>query len=54
MPILGTESRVSEVLWGKKGLSMAMMQRLRACCRVPDVLLVAPRKHRTRTKRITS
>src|SRR6266481_5901446 len=29
VPILGTPSRVSEVLRGKKGLSMAMVQRLR-------------------------
>jgi hypothetical protein len=29
VPILGTPSRVSEIL-GKKGLSMAMVQRLRA------------------------
>ena len=28
VPILGTPSRVSEVLRGKKGLSMAMVQRL--------------------------
>ncbi len=30
VPILGTQSRVSEVLAGKKGLSIAMVQRLRA------------------------
>jgi len=43
VPILGTASRVSEVLRGKKGLSMAMVQRLRARFRVPaDVLLAAP------------
>src|SRR2546423_1128762 len=30
VPILGTPSRVSEILRGKKGLSMMMMQRLRA------------------------
>ena len=40
VPILGSASRVSEVLRGKKGLSMTMMQRLRARFRVPvDVLL---------------
>ncbi len=40
VPILGTESRVSEVLSGKKGLSMTMVQRLRARFGVPaDVLL---------------
>jgi HTH-type transcriptional regulator / antitoxin HigA len=45
IPILGTPSRVSEVLRGKKGLSMAMVQRLRARFRVPaDVLLPPPKK----------
>jgi HTH-type transcriptional regulator/antitoxin HigA len=44
-PILGTASRVSEVLRGKKGLSMTMVQRLRARFRVPaDVLLPPPGK----------
>ena len=44
-PILGGPSRVSEVLSGKKGLSMAMVQRLRARFRVPaDVLLPPPKK----------
>mgnify|MGYP000144328408 CR=1 FL=1 len=44
VPILGTASRVSEVLRGKKGLSMTMVQRLRARFRVPaDVLLPAPK-----------
>jgi len=40
-PILGTPSRVSEVLSGKKGLSMAMVQRLRARFRIPADLLIA-------------
>lgn len=45
VPILGTPSRVSEVLSGKKGLSMAMVQRLRARFRVPaDLLLPQPNK----------
>ena len=45
VPILGTASRVSEVLRGKKGLSMTMVQRLRARFRVPaDVLLPPPPK----------
>jgi HTH-type transcriptional regulator/antitoxin HigA len=45
VPILGTPSRVSEVLRGKKGLSMAMVQRLRARFRVPaDVLIPPPKK----------
>lgn len=42
VPILGTASRVSEVLSGKKGLSMTMVQRLRARFNVSaDVLLPA-------------
>lgn len=45
VPILGTPSRVSEILKGKKGLSMAMVQRLRARFRVPaDSLLPPPEK----------
>jgi HTH-type transcriptional regulator / antitoxin HigA len=54
VPILGTASRVSEVLRGKKGLSMAMVQRLRARFHVPaDVLLPPLTKARSRrsTKR---
>jgi HTH-type transcriptional regulator/antitoxin HigA len=49
VPILGTASRVSEVLSGKKELSMTMVQRLRARFRVPaDVLLPPVGKARTR------
>jgi hypothetical protein len=33
VPILGTSSRVSEVLRGKKELSMTMLRQLRARCR---------------------
>lgn len=54
VPILGTPSRVSEVLRGKKGLSMAMVQRLRARFRVPaDLLLPLPKRATVRrsTKR---
>jgi HTH-type transcriptional regulator / antitoxin HigA len=43
-PTLGTPSRVSEVLKGKKGLSMAVVQRLRARFRVPAGLLIPPPK----------
>jgi HTH-type transcriptional regulator/antitoxin HigA len=47
VPILGTPSRVSEVLRGKKGLSMAMVQRLRARFNIPaDLLLPPPKKMR--------
>lgn len=52
VPILGTPSRVSEVLRGKKQLSMAMVQRLRARFRVPADLLIPPLKQARRaTKR---
>jgi HTH-type transcriptional regulator / antitoxin HigA len=52
IPILGTASRVSEVLRGKKGLSMTMVQRLRARFGVPaDVLLPAPKPNGRATKR---
>ena len=44
VPILGTPSRVSEVLRGKKALSMAMVQRLRARFRVPADVLLPPVK----------
>ena len=44
VPILGTPSRVSEVLRGKKGLSVAMVQRLRARFRVSADLLLPPLK----------
>jgi HTH-type transcriptional regulator/antitoxin HigA len=47
-PILGTPSRVSEVLHGKKGLSMAMVQRLRARFHVPADLLLPPLKKASR------
>ena len=43
-PILGPPSRVSEVLRGKKGLSMAMVQRLRARFHIPADLLLPPVK----------
>jgi HTH-type transcriptional regulator/antitoxin HigA len=52
--ILGTSSRVSEILSGKKGLSMAMVQRLRARFRVPAELLLPPltrKSSRRATKR---
>ena len=49
VPLLGTASRVSEVLRGKKGLSMTMVQRLRARFRMPAELLLPPvRKISTR------
>jgi HTH-type transcriptional regulator / antitoxin HigA len=53
VPILGTPSRVSEVLRGKKGLSMAMVQRLRARFRVPADLLIPPPKKAPARRRLT-
>jgi HTH-type transcriptional regulator/antitoxin HigA len=51
VPILGTASRVSEVLRGKKGLSMSMVQRLRARFCVPaDVLIPEPTKPASRLR----
>ena len=50
VPVLGSASRVSEVLSGKKGLSMAMVQRLRTRFRVPADLLLPPLK-KTRARR---
>ena len=49
--ILGTPSRVSEVLAGKKELSMAMVQRLRARFRVPADVLIPPPKRAKRTRK---
>lgn len=55
VPILGTPSRVSEVLRGKKELSMAMVQRLRARFRVPaDILIPPPRQASRATKRVAA
>jgi len=42
VPLLGTASRVSEVLNGRKQLSMAMVQRLRARFGIPVDLLLPP------------
>jgi len=49
-PILGTASRVSEVLRGKKGLSMTMVQRLRARFQVPADVLLPPVGKKTKRK----
>jgi len=49
VPILGTPSRVSEVLGGKKELSMTMVQRLRARFRVSADLLIPPPEQARRT-----
>jgi HTH-type transcriptional regulator/antitoxin HigA len=49
VPILGTPSRVSEVLQRKKGLSMTMVQRLRARFNIPTDLLLPPPKKAPRS-----
>jgi HTH-type transcriptional regulator/antitoxin HigA len=51
VPLLGTPNRVSEVLRGKKELSMAMVQRLRARFRVPADLLIPPPKEARRASK---
>jgi HTH-type transcriptional regulator / antitoxin HigA len=52
VPILGAPSRVSEILAGKKDLSMAMVQRLRARFRVSaDVLIPPPKPAKRAAKR---
>jgi len=52
VPLLGTADRVGEVLRGRKELSLAMVQRLRARFRVPADLLLPPVK-RPSTRRAT-
>ena len=42
IPVLGTASRVSEVLAGKRDLSMTMIKRLRDRFHVPVDLLIPP------------
>ena len=49
IPLLGTPSRVSEVLRGKKELSLAMVQRLRARFGVSADVLIPRPKHARRT-----
>jgi HTH-type transcriptional regulator/antitoxin HigA len=53
VPILGTPSRVSEILRGKKGLSMAMVQRLRTRFQIPADLLLPPPPRKVSASRRT-
>ena len=46
VPLLGTPSRVSEVLNGKRDLSMSMVRKLRERFDVSADLLIAPRRSR--------
>jgi len=42
VPLLGTASRVSEVMNGKRELSMSMIRKLRARFQIPADLLIPP------------
>jgi HTH-type transcriptional regulator / antitoxin HigA len=46
VPLLGTPSRVSEVLNGKRELSMSMVRKLRDRFRISADLLILPRRSR--------
>lgn len=46
VPLLGTPSRVSEVLNGKRDLSMSMVRKLRERFHISADLLIAPRRSR--------
>ncbi len=48
VPLLGTASRVSEVLSGKRQLSMTMVRRLRECFHISADLLVPRGRARNR------
>jgi HTH-type transcriptional regulator/antitoxin HigA len=48
IPILGTASRVSEVLNGKRALSLTMVRKLRERFHVPADLLITPMRPRRR------
>lgn len=54
VPLLGTASRVSEVLNGKRGLSMKMVQRLRARFHVSADLLIPARPAAPARKRLAA
>jgi HTH-type transcriptional regulator / antitoxin HigA len=46
VPLLGTPSRVSEVLNGKRELSMSMVRKLRDRFRISADLLISPKRSR--------
>lgn len=46
VPLLGTPSRVSEVLTGKRGLSMSMVRKLRERFHISADLLISPVRRR--------
>ena len=49
-PILGTRARVSEILSGKRALSLAMIRGLHRALEIPLEVLVTERVSRARTK----
>jgi HTH-type transcriptional regulator/antitoxin HigA len=52
VPLLGTASQVSEILRGRKELSLSMVQRLRARFHIPaDILLPPPAPLASRMKK---
>jgi HTH-type transcriptional regulator / antitoxin HigA len=51
VPLLGTASRVSEVLSGKRDLSMTMVRRLRDRFQISADLLIAPSRSRGRGRK---
>jgi HTH-type transcriptional regulator / antitoxin HigA len=53
-PILGTRARVSEILSGKRALSLAMIRGLHRAFEIPLEVLVAERVSRVRPKTRTS
>ena len=48
IPLLGTASRVSEVLNGKRELSMSMVKKLRERFHISADVLISPPKGRSR------
>jgi HTH-type transcriptional regulator/antitoxin HigA len=51
-PILGSRARVSEVLGGKRALTLPMIRKVQASMRIPaEVLIAAPEGRRKSTKR---
>jgi HTH-type transcriptional regulator/antitoxin HigA len=50
IPFLGSKERVSEVLSGKRGLSLAMIRHLHAGLGIPADLLVGPGMKRAKRK----
>jgi HTH-type transcriptional regulator/antitoxin HigA len=54
VPLLGTASRVSEVLSGKRELSMTMVRRLRERFHISADLLISPRPAARARKRLAA